>query len=169
MSDLIPVCCHRGSELAGGRFACQHPGLFAPHGVDLPACRRCAEGGIFCNREVSDERRAEYAAIAAGVRELSSPSTAPVSAQPAPPLPPPLPRQAWNLATSLAAFVADGLKTVSPDEYAARLAVCDACEFRHDNRCLQCGCALSLKARGRAFTCPLQKWPVLETSAAGTS
>jgi hypothetical protein len=72
---------------------------------------------------------------------------------------PSLHRQAWNLARALADFVADGCTTVSRQEYEARLAVCDACDQRHGNRCLVCGCRLALKARGRAFQCPLAKWP----------
>lgn len=72
---------------------------------------------------------------------------------------PPLSRQAWNLATSLASFVADGMRTVSKQQYQERLEICDACGRRRGNRCLVCGCRLSLKARGRAFRCPVQKWP----------
>lgn len=79
---------------------------------------------------------------------------------------PSLPRQVWNLATSLADFVVDRCRTVTEDEYRQRLEVCDACEERRDNRCTKCGCYLSLKARGRAFRCPLDKWPPL-TEAPG--
>ena len=70
-------------------------------------------------------------------------------------------QQAWNLARSLVEFVADGCETVSCEQYAARLQVCDICPERQEDRCTACGCFLSLKARGRAFTCPLQKWPDL--------
>jgi hypothetical protein len=76
---------------------------------------------------------------------------------------PPLHRQAWNLARALADFVADGMKTVSEEEYQARLEICDGCDQRRGNRCLKCGCRLTLKARGRAFRCPLDKWPVSST------
>lgn len=72
---------------------------------------------------------------------------------------PPLHREAWNLARALADFVADGCTTVSQEEYAERLAVCDTCDQRRGNRCRVCACRLSLKARGRAFQCPLAKWP----------
>ncbi len=72
---------------------------------------------------------------------------------------PPLREQAWNLVRSLADFVADGCKTVSEDQYRQRLEICDGCDQRRGNRCRQCGCRLSLKARGRAFRCPLSKWP----------
>ena len=76
--------------------------------------------------------------------------------------PPSLARQAWNLAQSLADFVADGFKTVSEEQYRQRLEICDACDQRRNNRCMQCGCRLSLKARGRAFKCPESKWPDVE-------
>jgi len=66
--------------------------------------------------------------------------------------------QAWNLAEALAAFAADGLKTVSARDYRTRLETCDGCGRRRGNRCLECGCYLSIKARGRAFRCPLSKW-----------
>lgn len=80
-------------------------------------------------------------------------------ADPRPLKPPSLPRQAWNLARSLADFVADGMHTVTADQYRQRLEICDACDRRRGNRCMECGCRLSLKARGRAFRCPLDKWP----------
>lgn len=72
--------------------------------------------------------------------------------------PPSLRRQAWNLAKSLAAFVADGCKLVSKPDYQARLKICDTCEYRRHNRCLKCGCRLSVKAQGRAFRCPEGRW-----------
>lgn len=66
--------------------------------------------------------------------------------------------QAWNLAASVAAFVADGCRTVEATEYARRLKICDGCDRRTGNRCLACGCNLSIKAAGRAMRCPLGKW-----------
>jgi hypothetical protein len=71
---------------------------------------------------------------------------------------PPVHRQAWNLITSLAAFVADGFKTVTHEVYVARLNVCDTCSHRYGNRCRLCGCGLTAKAKGRAFKCPARKW-----------
>lgn len=67
----------------------------------------------------------------------------------------------WNLAESLAAFIADGCKTVSKEQYQQRLEICAECPERQHNTCRRCGCRLSLKAQGRAFTCPLGKWPQL--------
>jgi hypothetical protein len=72
---------------------------------------------------------------------------------------PSLLKQAWSVGAAVAAFVADGLQTVDAEQYAARLRVCDECSERRGGRCLQCGCFLAVKAKGRAFTCPLGKWP----------
>lgn len=69
--------------------------------------------------------------------------------------------QAWSLTQAMTAFVADGCRTLSAEEYQARLTVCDGCDRRRGNRCMECGCRLSMKARGRAFHCPLNKWPSL--------
>jgi hypothetical protein len=77
-----------------------------------------------------------------------------------PTAPPKLVEQAWNLARALADFVADNCRTATAEEYRRRLEICDGCGYRRANRCLKCGCRLSLKARGRAFKCPLGKWPV---------
>jgi hypothetical protein len=67
-------------------------------------------------------------------------------------------RRAWNVLRAAAAFVADGLRTVTAEEYHARLAICDTCPQRRDDTCAVCGCRLTLKARGRAWRCPLGKW-----------
>ncbi len=63
----------------------------------------------------------------------------------------------------LADFVCDGFRTASAEAYRQRLEICDGCDQRRGNRCMKCGCRLSLKARGRAFQCPLGKWPDIPT------
>jgi hypothetical protein len=88
----------------------------------------------------------------------TNPNRNPSPSEP-PPQPPSLARQAWNLARALADFVADGCRTVSEPEYRQRLEICDACKYRRNTRCMKCGCRLALKARGRAFQCPIQAWP----------
>jgi hypothetical protein len=72
---------------------------------------------------------------------------------------PPLSTQAWSLARSVAAFVADGFRTVDAGQYRERLGVCGACDRLSGHRCTECGCWVALKARGRTFTCPLGRWP----------
>lgn len=67
-------------------------------------------------------------------------------------------QRVWNLAKSLSSFVADGCTTVSKTVYQERLEICETCQERIGNRCRKCGCKLSLKARGRAFQCPLGRW-----------
>ena len=71
-------------------------------------------------------------------------------------------RQAWDLARSLAAFVSDGCRLVSAEQYRQRLEICDGCARRVGNRCRECGCRLALKAGGRAFRCSRQQWPAIE-------
>src|SRR5947207_2326363 len=75
------------------------------------------------------------------------------------PTPPGVLQKAWNLAAALAAFVADGCQTVSPEEYRGRLEICDTCDQREQVMCRACGCNITLKARGRTMACPLSKWP----------
>jgi len=71
---------------------------------------------------------------------------------------------AWNLATAIADFAGDvathGLRgaIVDQEQYQRRMSVCDACDQRNENRCRNCGCYLSIKAKARAWQCPLGKW-----------
>ena len=78
--------------------------------------------------------------------------------------PPRLIRRAWSLTQALADFAADGFKTLTEAEYRRRLEICDTCDRRRGNQCLECGCYLKLKARGSAFQCPLGKWPSTDGS-----
>ena len=71
---------------------------------------------------------------------------------------PPLTTQAVNLFQSVAAFVGDGCALVDDAEYRRRLTVCHACDRRTGRRCTECGCWIGVKARGRAFECPLGRW-----------
>jgi hypothetical protein len=66
--------------------------------------------------------------------------------------------KAWNLIASGAAFVADGFRTVSADEYRHRLAICETCEHRDGPRCGLCSCFVAIKAKGRAWDCPDGRW-----------
>jgi hypothetical protein len=56
-------------------------------------------------------------------------------------------------------FLADGMKLISAEQLEERLGICRSCDQYQENWCRQCGCQLALKARGRAFRCPLNKWP----------
>ena len=84
----------------------------------------------------------------------------PEAARPAEPKMPSMRRRAWNLAQFTRDFVSDGLKLVSEEVYRQRLAACDACDSRvKESWCVECGCYLPVKAKARAATCDLDKWP----------
>lgn len=134
MSEL-PTCFHRGDLLRPGRYSCGHPQLRVEAGVDARTCTECAAAGLFCNREPKD--------MSSHVMRNKKPH---------------LLSRVWNLTKSMRVFVADGLTTVSEDQYRRRLEICDGCDQRWNDDCKICGCRLSLKARGRAFSCPLGHW-----------
>lgn len=131
-----PACRHRGPTLPDGRHACLHPQLALPDGSDEETCRICREAGIFFDKEpIAVEH------IVKRSKDYS------------------LWSRPWNLLKSLRDFAADGCRTLSLEDYKKRLEICTECEQRERNKCGICGCYLSLKARGRAFRCPLDKWP----------
>ena len=71
---------------------------------------------------------------------------------------PPIAAQVASLFHSAVAFVGDGCAVADDAEYRRRLDVCRNCDRRVGKRCTECGCWIGLKARGRAFTCPLGRW-----------
>ncbi len=71
---------------------------------------------------------------------------------------PPLPTQASNLFRAVVAFVGDGCGVVDDAQYRQRLEICRDCDRRTGKRCAACGCRINVKARGRAFRCPLGRW-----------
>lgn len=108
----------------------------APEGADAEACRVCAQAGVFCDKDPIEVAATKLRTVD---RKLWS--------------------RPWNLLKSLRDFVGDGCRTLSLEDYQARLMICTHCDQRERNTCAICGCYLSLKARGRAFRCPLDKWP----------
>jgi hypothetical protein len=70
--------------------------------------------------------------------------------------------EAARFAAAWALHVATGMRTVREAEYQRRLALCRACEFFQDNKCLSCGCRVAgdviAKARWAGEQCPLGKW-----------
>ncbi len=71
--------------------------------------------------------------------------------------PPTIRAQLWDVATALADF-ATMPKLCGEDQYRQRLLVCDDCPRRRNRRCLECGCAIDIKAQAVGFQCPLGKW-----------
>ena len=66
-----------------------------------------------------------------------------------------LARDAWVAARR----TAEGAPLLLPsDAAAARLDVCVACASFRDDRCVECGCYMIVKAHLAAMVCPLGKW-----------
>lgn len=133
------------------------------HNMDEPKCEyRCAapfSGQFFCRHDrVRTSNSLVVIDVCDACTQRLTPSETPRDCPEFTADAPGLPQLAWNLVRSLATFVADGLAFVSPAEYEERLRICDLCDRRRGNVCSKCGCNLSLKARGRAFNCPLGKW-----------
>lgn len=131
----FPTCFHRGEPMRPGWHFCRHPQLRVDRGVDLRTCTECDAAGVFCNRPPRD--------MTSDVMRNKKPH---------------LLSRVWSLARSMRAFASDGLTTVDEAQYLRRLQICDACDQRWNDDCKICGCRLSLKARGRAFSCPLGHW-----------
>ncbi len=131
----FPTCMHRGEPIRPGWHRCGHPQLRVDRGVDLRTCSECHAAGVFCNRPPRD--------MTTDIMRNKKPH---------------LLSRVWSLARSMRAFANDGLTTVDETQYLRRLEICDACDQRWNDDCKICGCRLSLKARGRAFSCPLGYW-----------
>jgi len=131
----LPKCMHRGAPLENERWECHHPQLAVPDGVDARTCDECRAAGLFCNKPPRDLQPQ----IIRNKR-------------------PHLLSRVWNLARSLKAFADDGFTTVDKAQYERRMRLCHECPQRWNDDCKICGCRLSLKARGRAFSCPLGRW-----------
>jgi hypothetical protein len=54
--------------------------------------------------------------------------------------------------------VGDGCGIVEDEQYRRRLEICSTCDRRAGKRCAACGCWINVKARGRAFRCPIGRW-----------
>lgn len=68
--------------------------------------------------------------------------------------------QAWISGVGAARGVA---VLTTPEKAAARLEICQACEFYRNERCLKCGCFMSKKAHVELAGCPENKWGDLTT------
>jgi len=102
------------------------------------------------------EIRARHARYVAGL------SGSPAGAEPTSPDYPPLATQLANAAKAAGRFVASGLETVDQAEFDRRKAICESCPSnQYDagaDRCVACGCHLSIKPWGKVEDCPLGHW-----------
>ena len=72
---------------------------------------------------------------------------------------PSLGKQAWGFTKALANHIKSGAAHASEELYKARLEVCDTCDKRSGDRCIECGCNLPAKAKWATSDCPIGKWP----------
>ena len=70
----------------------------------------------------------------------------------------PVAQQAVSFFKSLAKHMMNGFKYASDDEYKRRLEICNECESNRNDRCVECGCFVSIKAKWASEECPLRKW-----------
>jgi len=81
---------------------------------------------------------------------------------------PSLLEMASNLAGATVKFVASGFATVTAEQHAERMAICNACEFwdgrarKGMGKCLKCGCT-GAKQWVAVSVCPIGKWGAVET------
>lgn len=96
--------------------------------------------------------------------DAAAAGNAPVKFSPPPPSPRLL-RKAARLASAIGAetmAIARRRPKLTPEQVAARLAICGSCDQLRSNRtCAKCGCFVDAKARFRSQVCPLRKWPTL--------
>ena len=141
----VPHCEYRVQTKTNGVFFCRHSAVATTNNqVTFSVCRICPVRTVPCEnrRPVPTEEELVKAESAS------------------------LGRMAAGFTRSMVDFAKDGFRLVSDEQYEERLAICHACDFyvRKANRCRKCGCGLRYKPRGRAFRCPVDKWPEIDTS-----
>jgi len=75
--------------------------------------------------------------------------------------PPSIFRMVKSFTKELGKWIKEGAPSVTPEQYAARLDVCNTCDFlkKESMRCGACGCLLEHKAKWSTTDCPKHKWP----------
>lgn len=76
----------------------------------------------------------------------------------APSRPPSIVKQAVSFTGAAIKHVMSGLPQASPAQQASRLAICEGCDRKADDKCLECGCLLVVKTSWAEQRCPLDKW-----------
>lgn len=148
MRSQLPACDWRVKTPMADRFYCRHSAIVSQSGIVHDAACRVCPVRLQPNPSPRPERTDDQIRVA-----LDSLTAMPAFSE-----------QLWNLSRALKEFVADGMKTVTREALSERLRICDECEFRTGDRCTRCGCHLTLKAQGRIFQCPENRWPAISES-----
>jgi len=72
---------------------------------------------------------------------------------------PSITKQAWNFTKSLTKYVKSGMHDAGKEVFEQRIAVCNTCPWRKDEKCSKCGCFIDVKAKWGTSTCPDDRWP----------
>ena len=72
---------------------------------------------------------------------------------------PTITRQAWNFTKSITKYVKSGMHDAGKEVFEKRIAVCNTCPWRKDEKCSKCGCFIDIKAKWGTSTCPDDRWP----------
>lgn len=74
--------------------------------------------------------------------------------------PPSIFRMVKSFTKELGKWIKEGAPNVTPEQYAARLDVCNTCDLlkKESMRCGACGCLLEHKAKWSTADCPKNKW-----------
>lgn len=137
-TSKLPSCEYRVEIENANVFGCRHQRIFAPGNKVTPSvCLSCKVRLSACESPRS-------------IDEVKNPQHFPSMV-----------KRGQNLIQAASAFMTDGCRALEEKDYQLRLQICDTCSRRNGDYCLECGCKLSLKAKGRVFQCPLGKWPTV--------
>lgn len=70
---------------------------------------------------------------------------------------PPIATQVGNALKAAQTFLV-APEVSSQEEQSRRLSICKGCDQFQGGRCVQCGCSLWLKVKGKNLHCPIDKW-----------
>lgn len=145
-ATTLQPCSSRASLPGSTEYFCFHLRSKTASGyVDPTICGECTVRGM----------------PSPGRRTIPSTHAGPVSDQAAGTMPGAT-TQIKSVFNALGKFIADGMHLTSDEEYKSRLAICESCDQFSNDRCVKCGCYVSIKARAQVFQCPLNKWPTIE-------
>ena len=126
----LPSCKYRVATTQKGVHFCQHRNVHSSRNlVEDEICYSCIWHNVECPNPIPVPEKP----LEQSLPQRSGPPT----------VMPSLFARAWNLTQSLIDFTADGFETVTKEQYEQRLSICEKCDRRRENYCVECGCYLS--------------------------
>jgi len=68
-----------------------------------------------------------------------------------------------NFAVEAVKFIAAGAPIVPEEVFKERLETCNSCEHLSGDKCMKCGCTMSVKCKWGTAACPINKWGAVNT------